>query len=600
MLGVIPFTAAVNVTTVYADDEVITDPVESPTEEAAVEEAVEEPVESPAEEAPAEEAAEEPVETEAVEPVDEASEAEEPEEETEAADVTEEAVEISEENALTDPEPVEPEAGEDLSELVEVLSEAEAQITDVNGEALPLAGKEAAEVLVNGDPFFWDGNEWVGYTKTGTGCPVNVTCKSSTLLGMGPFEAAVAHATSANKGKMIYVAGGDYQDEDIVVNYEGLSFTAFHTITVPDAHNPTLPTYSSGYALLNSITLNVNFGSTEGVYANSIIVNGAGTDDGRLEDGLALVNAGGTVEADMIIYRSGDHYRVKDANHPIIIPEVNDFEWECGEPNLYIYTGESNIYRMILKDPSHQDILDYYTTHGDERRLGYSGPYLDLSAVERMEDLLIGVNRSEDYSPPSWSNKDEEQIYWYLVGNTGKDANNFNITPLSDPRQEIANKITDGDYNDNITNFWNIWFLWPTSHNGNVVSPGDGSSTDKNSSDKRQLTFFVYDPRPVYGCTDPESLNYDPNATEDDESCRYENTIIVPPSSAAPADPAAPPAPLPIPVTGEIEELFLIPVTGVDPMDINGIGLMEVALLMSVMVLGAGFIILKTKKQKEH
>jgi hypothetical protein len=29
------------------------------------------------------------------------------------------------------------------------------------------------------------------------------------------------------------------------------------------------------------------------------------------------------------------------------------------------------------------------------------------------------------------------------------------------------------------------------------------------------------EPEPIYGCTDPDALNYDPNATEDDGSCEY-------------------------------------------------------------------------------
>ena len=54
--------------------------------------------------------------------------------------------------------------------------------------------------------------------------------------------------------------------------------------------------------------------------------------------------------------------------------------------------------------------------------------------------------------------------------------------------------------------------------------------------------------------------------------------------------------PLFFPITGLTEELFLIPVTGVVLANTNEIGLMEVALFMSVMVLGARFIILRTNK----
>ena len=52
-----------------------------------------------------------------------------------------------------------------------------------------------------------------------------------------------------------------------------------------------------------------------------------------------------------------------------------------------------------------------------------------------------------------------------------------------------------------------------------------------------------------------------------------------------------------IPVNGLTGELFLNPVTVVDPADTNGIGLMKVASFISVMALGGGFIILKTNKK---
>lgn len=52
-----------------------------------------------------------------------------------------------------------------------------------------------------------------------------------------------------------------------------------------------------------------------------------------------------------------------------------------------------------------------------------------------------------------------------------------------------------------------------------------------------------------------------------------------------------------IPVNGLTGELFLKTVTVVDPADANGIGLVKIASLKSVMVLDGGFIILKTNKK---
>ncbi len=643
LLGVIPFAAA-NITTVYADDEVTTEPVESPTEEAQVEQDVGEPaVEEAAPAADAEdEGAEADVSEEAADEADvseeaadeadvseeaaedEGAEADVPEEAADEADVSEEAA-VPEASEVAEEEIAEAEADEDVSELVEMLSEEEVQIVDENGEALPLASKEAAEVLANSDPFFWDNvnNEWVGYTESGTGCPANVHCMPATTT---PFRDAVTHAGSlvGMVDNIIYVAGGDYH-ENVVVNDAGLSFTAFNSIEVTSVANaPVVTLYTSGYAVVDKITLNADFVTTLGVYANEVIVNEPGKTGGRLEDGLALVNDGGTVEADMELYSSGGQYRVKDANHTSI-PTVNDFEWECGEPNTLIYTNRT--YRMTLMNPLDARIIQYYETHGDERSALAVPLYLDRTALERMEDLMLAVNVNESNSGAfTWSEEDEKQIYWNLVGNIGKDNNNQPLNVVGGRQGEIDKIIgstdgTDSTYND-VTRNWNIWFLWPGLANGIQdpdVDPGDGSNNSVlgRYNPYTQLTFFVYDPQPVegcmdptaenydpnadtapevdmceyhYGCMDPNALNYDPDAVRSDGSCTYKSTISAPPAGG----------PLPIPVTGLTDEEFIIPVTGIDLTNADEAGLLGVILLVSVMALGASLILLKTNKQKEH
>jgi len=535
LLGVIPFTAAANITTVYADGEETTEPAETVTETTPVEEASSAPeVEEAApadnteaggnETAPAEETVNE---GEAAEEADAAEESEdavgEPAAEEAENEVAEEVdADVAEETADAVEEPVaaaveetvETEAAVDVSEIVEILSEAEVQIVDENGEALPLASVEAVEVLEDSDPFFsrWNSTtsewEWIGYTKSGTGCPANVTCYQNDF----PFQEAV---NQAGAGNTIYVAGGEYK-EAVVVNHADQSFTAFQSITVPDDTSIQNATVNSfGYALVDKITLNVDFGTTIGVYAKEVIVNGAGTADGWLDDGMALVNDGGTIEADMkIVGATGGHYDVKDAYHDI------KFEWECGEPNAPISVG--TIYRMILKDPSNQDILDYYTVHGDERKT-LAPDYLDLPAADRLEDLLIGVNLSEE---KNWGYKDEERIYWYLLGNTGKDNNGRDITlkktPTPGSQQDRADEITGGDH-DAIDRTHNIWFLWPKSQSQGrtELSPYIKGTEENKDKLQKQLTFFVYETRVVYGCMDPEAENYDPNATIDNEDCVY-------------------------------------------------------------------------------
>ena len=382
---------------------------------------------------------------------------------------------------------------EDLAEIVDVLNEQNVQVVGEDGQPLALASEEAAEILTDMDPFFWNGSEWIGYTVSGSGCPANVTCNASPT----PFQAAV---TAAGSGTTIYVASGNYA-EDVVINTPDLSFVAFHSITVDASSNsPTL--YNSGYAVVDQITLNVDFGTTAGVYADYVVVNEPGETGGRLDDALALVDHDGRIEADVVIYNSGGTKRVKDKNHP----EIN-FEWECGEPNEVIHLNRT--YRMILMNPLDPAILAYYEAHGDERST-LAPDYLDLTALERIEDLEIAFNLNE--GSEGWSNHDEERIYWYLLGNIGKDNNNTNIG-LNGAQQVKADEVVDGIW-DAIARNWKVWFMWPILENGIEVSP-----------ENRQLTFFPYDPAPVPGCTDPDAVNYDPNATEDNGKCVYDRCV---------------------------------------------------------------------------
>lgn len=400
------------------------------------------------------------------------------------------------------------EPAEEVEELVELLSEEGIELADENGDPLPLASQEAEEILNGRDPFFWDGSQWVGYTTTGSGCPANVVCNQDD----NPFQRAVNEAGSGNT---IYVATGDY-DEDVVVNTADLSFVGFQLVTVPDAAAPTLTIDASGYAVVKSLTLNVNFGTTNGVYANSVIVNGP---NGHLNDGLALVDTGGTVEADVVIDSGDGYYVIKDAHHT----GEGTYEFECGEPDVLIYQkgtsqNPSGEYRMVFKQPTHLDILDYYTTYSGDERSDIPG-YLDapLSAQERLDDLLIGVNLSQ---ANGWNHTDERLIYWNLLGNMGNDINGQS-TALNATNQNRANSITNGA-NDNITQNYGVWFLWPKIQNPNLKDgkpaiPVNAFATATEQA--RQLIFTTYLQPAVSGCTDPEALNFDPNASVDNGQC---------------------------------------------------------------------------------
>ena len=432
---------------------------------------------------------------------------------------------------------------EDLTDVVELISAGDLEIINEQGEALSLTSKETLNVLASSDPFFWNGVEWIGYSVSGLDCPANVTC----VADPEPFKRAVAEAGA---GRTIYVAGGIY-NEDVVINTDNLSFVGFNAVDVQSGVE-LLTVTTPGYASVRSITLNANFGTTDGVYAKHVIVNGP---NGWLDDGLALADVGGTVEADVILTSGGGHYVIKDQHH-----QANtSYEWECAEPNEVIYPGRN--YRMVLKSPTHADVLQYFENHGDERSTLLDYPF-NLSGADRLEDLLVGVNLS---AQDAWSHSTEERVFWNLLGNAGFDSFGNNIT-LTAAQQSVANSVTDGT-NDSIERKYAVWFLWPMLENGKSVSPLD-----------RQLSFLSYEKPEVLGCTDPSSFNFNPRATKDSGSCEYAcewNPEIGasspnchkptgdPKTPGTPTDPGDPQVNVVI-VPGTADEALIIPVTGAD------------------------------------
>ena len=368
---------------------------------------------------------------------------------------------------------------EDLSKVITDMAEAEVVLADESGEPLSLADEKTQELLKSGaDPFFWNGSEWVGYTTISGTCPDNVTICNQVAE---PFSSAVAAAPADT---IIYVEGGTY-NEEVVVNTAGLSFIGFDEITVPLTYDPStellLPDMYA-YAVVDKITLNADFGFTVGVYAKEVVVNGREDKDGWLDDGFALVNDDGfgTVEADVYLRDTGPDYEIQDDHHRN--NPNSTFEWECGEPDEIIYPNSS--YRVIFMRPAHPTILDYYTNiSGDER----FDP--DMAAEERLADLLIGVNLSDQGINPidptsfPWNFRNEERVFWYLLGETWADTNNHTVIQNGN-QQDAADRIIDGSF-DEIDITSGIWFLWPKQQ-----KRSNGLWVDISPDDLLQITFI--------------------------------------------------------------------------------------------------------------
>jgi hypothetical protein len=251
---------------------------------------------------------------------------------------------------------------EAVAEIVEVLTTEEIIIVDENGDELPMASQEAADVISNSDPFFWNGSQWIGYTSmTGT-CPSFVAVCNQVAA---PFTTAL---TVIPENSTLYVQSG-YYDEEVTVSTSGLSFMAFNTISGV-ADSSVISSYTDGFASIRALILNAAFNATYGVYADEITV----MPNGYLSDALMLANPANleaTITADVKIVDGGTN--VQDANHS----DDTKYEWECGEPNISIDT--SKIYRMVLKNPKSAAVLGYYGTN----------------ANDEINDLIIGASMSE-------------------------------------------------------------------------------------------------------------------------------------------------------------------------------------------------------------
>jgi hypothetical protein len=403
---------------------------------------------------------------------------------------------------------------------------------------------------------------------------------------------------------VVNVASGIY-DQSVVFNDAGLSFQAFNPIISLPSNTLAGKGVGTGFATLNQITLNADFGTTNGVYANKVIVNnessGIYTGDGWLDDGLTLANISNpnaTIEATIKMETSGSlMVKISDPLHSGV-----KYEWECGEPNIWL---NSNYSRMVFKLPEHPDIISYY-------RAGFTNPdtdgkrnsTTDIGAIERLGNLLKAVNINNE-AVITWDETDEKFIYWYLLGNRGKGISDEVISsglnegdPIYGPTSSRQDKVsTVKDPLTNSGNNWGIWFLWPKALEGN---DNDG----KPRINGTQLTFITYDPAvvpgciaengciPVYTCdkgyeeingkcveipedpTDPTPTPEDPVGDDPTPPTivrlaaapavqpQAARAALVIPVTGGKGGPIVEGKPLPVPAVGSVE--VLIPVTGVD------------------------------------
>ncbi len=178
-------------------------------------------------------------------------------------------------SVTTDAEPTEPVATEvavePTSDVVAALNDAGAVLLDENGNSVPLVSQQAADALVNGDPYFNDGaGHIVGYTTTSGTCDASVTpgfCHQTNT----PLQDAISAAPS---GATISIESGVY-NENVVI-----------------AKQVILTGLGAG-ATVNSFTLNSGADTTGSINIFAPVVNvNAGA---IVQNGVDLAAVGGTV-----------------------------------------------------------------------------------------------------------------------------------------------------------------------------------------------------------------------------------------------------------------------------------------------------------------
>jgi hypothetical protein len=215
-----------------------------------------------------------------------------------------------------------PIANDEVAEVFAAADEAEITLANTEGEDLSAASIETLEMLISDsvDPFFYNGTAWVGYTKTGTGCPVGVTCN----LSATPLQTAISAAPS---GATVYVAAQNYGEAVSVIQPVSLigfvtgtgsiSGNAFSSYTLANAYTTSF-TLNSGADILNAASVNV--------FAPTVNVNTGAS----IQDGIDLADTGGTVNVGTGTY-----------NDPVIISKALTLQGADAASTVIDGTGQA-------------------------------------------------------------------------------------------------------------------------------------------------------------------------------------------------------------------------------------------------------------------
>lgn len=268
----------------------------------------------------------------------------------------------AEEPAIESPAPEESATEEIIiPEILEQLPENTGLIVVAEeGESLPLVSEEAAEAIVAGDPYFWDGTNWIGYT-TGT-CPEKVLPSNCNVVdeGVNPIQAAVdAFRASGTASGDIFVESGDY-DGNVEID-GGLGNLNNLTGIIGAGSGSTTLNGSFFISNMNVFTLSGFTVNTVGGWSNSIdIADGNGslkltdlvvTNDNEESNGIRVENQTGDVSLTGVnSTTSGTGIYVSVTSGNVSLDDVTASSNAYTGANIYIDSGSVNVNDSAFSD----------------------------------------------------------------------------------------------------------------------------------------------------------------------------------------------------------------------------------------------------------
>ncbi len=264
---------------------------------------------------------------------------------------------ISTEKLTATPEPVTtdiPAVEEEQKTVVEILQELPDDtaivVLDQSGQPEPFVTAEVVNVIAAGDPYFWDGTQYIGYTTTA--CPVIVTVCN--VVVSSPIQEAIsAYSLTSSATGNIYIEAGTY-DENVVVdgsvgylnNLTGLIGSGSDSTTINgyiSIMNMTNAFTTSGFTVTEYVVF--QDGMNNAIFSDLVI----NSDAANTGDGLYVETTGNVTITDVLSNNNLGNGAYVDAGGNVQIEHSTfsdngwDLTYDAYTPSLMSFSTASGI-----------------------------------------------------------------------------------------------------------------------------------------------------------------------------------------------------------------------------------------------------------------